>query len=878
MDYSFGTWVKRRRKALDLTQQELAKQIGCSPSLIFKIESDERRPSRQMAELLAKKLDIPAEQRSLFLKIARKEKAADTLGETPPSNHSSVHPKNQIPKPLDPLVGREFELAEISRLLLDPNCHMLTLTGTGGIGKTRLALEAALQGQESFAYGGVFIHLAPLNGRDQIVTAIADSLGIVLYSASDRSVQLITHLRDKELLLVLDNFEHLLEMEDCVSLPSDILMGAPSVKLLATSREPLQLQAEWVFEVRGLPVPALNESDGLETSSAVKFFIQRAKQAHVDFELTAQDRSAVRQICQLVDGMPLAIELAAAWTRTLTCAEIANEIQSNINFLATSARDVTERHRSIRATFDYSWKLLSNEEQNVLKQLSIFKGGFTREAAEYVAGANLSVLSALVSKSLLNRSVPGRYDLHELVRQYSLEYLMKNEADYIRANDRHSEYYSALLQQRGSIFKGADQSTAAAELASEIANLRQAWKWAGERGQARQIGQAADTLFWLYEFRCDCREGVPLFGHVANHLDVGNVSLTGTAFSVDATRVITQARVMAYQGFFCLRQGLHPQSKDLLERSLALLRPLAQHGSIAARDALSNTLAFLGMLTVSLGDYTNGNRFLNEGLEIKRAINDGWGIAFCLRQLGVLGFYQGAYDEADRLLNEGLEVSRTLGNAWAIAYSLNFLSTAAYARGAYAEAEKLLREGLILSQQVGDRFTTAYALNGLGLVKQRLNEYVEARQFLENSISIWREIGDHASLAQSLNNLGNAYLETNNSTEARRCFVEALSVAKTAGLVPTMLDSLLGEAILRVNAGEKNLAIKALAHIKDHPASIQSTKNRAAQLFTELSNEGLEVSLDTFHEDEIHRLVEEAFVRHASSTAHPDSATKSFPP
>lgn len=867
MDHSFGLWVKRRRKALDLTQQALAQRLGCSLATITKIEADERRPSRQVAELLAQHLEIPVDQRDLFLKIARQQKTTDTLGEIQLSSQSSPQTKNQLKQPPDALIGREFELAEISRFLLDPGCHLLTLTGTGGIGKTRLALESAVQGQEAFAHGGIFINLAPLNGRDQIVTAIADSLGIVLYSASDRSVQLISHLRDKELLLVLDNFEHLLDMADCVSLASDILKGAPSVKLLVTSREPLQLQVEWVFEVRGLPVPTLTESDGHETSSAVRFFIQRAKQARIDFELSAEDRIAIRHICQLVDGMPLALELAAAWTRTLTCAEIAKEIQSNISFLATSARDVEERHRSIRATFDYSWKLLSDEEKQVLKQLSIFKGGFTREAAEYVAGANLSILSALVSKSLLHRTTPGRYDLHELVRQYSFEHLMKNEADYMQANDRHSEYYSLLLQQRGSVFKGAGQPTAASELASEIANLRQAWKWAGERDQAVQIGQAADTLFWLYEFRCDCREGVPLFGHVANRLEVGNVSIMESASSADETRVVTQARVMAYQGFFCLRQGLHPQSKELLERSLAMLRPLAAGGSVAARDALSNTLAFLGMLTVSLGDYTNGNRFLNEGLEIKRANRDGWGIAFCLRQLGVLGFYQGAYDEADRLLNEGLEISRGLGNAWAIAYSLDFLGTAAYARGVYGEAEKLLREGLMLSRQVGDRFTTAYALNGLGLVKKACGELSEAGRSLQEAIAIWREIGDHASLAQSLNNLGNVLLEMKNASEARLNFIEALFVAKKAGLVPIMLDSLLGEAILRADAGDKEFAAKALAQIMHHPASTKATKDRAEALYADLSEGKSSAASDLFREDVFNSLTAEIIGKHASSSA-----------
>jgi predicted ATPase len=818
-----------------------------------------------MSELLIKHLEIPSDQQALFLKVARKEKATDTLGELPVLDQPLAPPGRQIPLLPNPLVGREFELAQIANLVEDPKCRLLTLTGAGGIGKTRLALETASQRQADFELGGVFINMAPLGGRDQIVTAIADALGIVLYNASDRSIQLITRLRDKEVLIVLDNFEHLLSQADCVAFPRDLLAGTPLVKLLVTSREPLQLQSEWVFEVKGLPVPGINAVDSPESSSAVKLFVQRARQTRSGFELKPEDRSAVREICQLVDGMPLAIELAAAWTRTLTCAEIAREIQSNVNFLTTSSRDMTERHRSIRATIEHSWKLLSSEEQTVLQRLAIFKGGFTRDAAEYVAGANLSLLSALVSKSLLHRTEQGHYDLHELVRQYSLEYLKKNESAYIETQDCHSAYYSSLLQKQGPSFKSVDQPAVARELAAQIANLRQAWRSAGERRQALQVGQAADTLFWLYESRCDCREGVPLFGYVTKSLGEKQELTTGTAFSLDETRAITLARVMAYQGFFCLRQGLHPQSKDLLERSLAILRPMAEGGSSGARDALSNTLAFLGMLTVSLGDYTNGNRFLNEGLEIKREIKDGWGIAFCLRQLGVLGFYQGAYDEADRLLSEGLEISRGLGNAWAIAYSLDFLSTSAYTRGAYAEAEKLLQEGLVLSQQVGDRFTTAYALNGLGLVKQSLEQHAEARRLLEDSISIWREIGDSASMAQSLNNLGNAFLDTNEPDEAQKCFIEALSVGKNAGLIPVMLDALLGNATLRASEGLHESAFRTLAYVKAHPASTQATKSRAEKLYTEfgskLSARESETLSVTFHEEVLDQLVQDVLGR-----------------
>jgi predicted ATPase/transcriptional regulator with XRE-family HTH domain len=838
MDYSFGNWVKRRRKSLDLTQQGLAERVGCSLATIVKIESDERRPSRQIAELLAQCLEIPPDQREQFLKVARRDKTIESLeaiaeSEAPPPAQP-VHSTYHIPHSPGSLIGREFELTEIVRLVQDPRCRLLTLTGQGGIGKTHLSIHTASLLAEGKQAPVAFVGLAPVSGRDQVVTAIADALKIVLYTAADRSTQLISYLHDRELILFLDNFEHLAPDPVCVDLISDILRGTHSVKLVITSRQPLQLQAEWVFAVQGLPVPKQSQLEELETSSAVRLFLQRAEQASSGFELTEANHAAVRQICQLVDGVPLAIELAASWVRVLTPAEIAHEIQSNIDFLTTTSRDITERHRSIRATFDYSWKLLSAEEQLALQRLSIFKGGFTRAAAEQVAGASLSLLSSLVAKSLLQRTDTGRYDVHELVRQYSFEHLQADKTRLMDTHDRYSDYYSSLLQRAGALFKGVDQPTAAAELAAELSNLRQAWRWAGETGQVMHIGQAVDTLFWLYESRCDCREGVPLFGYVANCMGKTNGPKTRTASGVEEMRDVTRARVMAYQGFFLLRQGQHPQARELLLNSLNILRPLSVAGVSDARDAMGYTLAFLGMVTAALGDYENGSSHLHEGLQIKRENNDRWGIAFCLRQLGLLAYYQGAYEESHLLLSESLDVSRELGNAWATAYSLDFLSTAAYARGDYEEAEKLLNEGLSLSQSVGDRFTTAYGLNGLSQVKKALGSHAEAQHLLEKSIAIWREIGDQASLAQSLNMMGDVLLGTNEWQDARSYFREALSVARSAQMVPVMLDALLGEATLRARAGLHDQILKVTAYIKDHPSSTQTTKSRASELHMEL--------------------------------------------
>jgi predicted ATPase len=306
------------------------------------------------------------------------------------------------------------------------------------------------QQQAAFTHG-VFVSLAHLTGREQIITAIADALGFVLYGATDRATQLVHYLHEKALLLVLDNFERW-PMTPAL-LWSVICYGAPALKLLATSREPLHLQAEWVFEVQGLPLPESEKSDELESSSSVKLFLQRARQARVGFTLTAEDRPAVARICQWVEGLPLGIELAAAWVLTLSCQEIARELERSLadplrgmDFLATATRDMPERHRSITAVFDHSWKLLSAEEQRVLRQLSVFRAVWAKRPMRDRCLA-IPVI-ALVSKSLLRRTMP---------RQAAT--IGTNGCDcpcwpvckwisrkYIDTQDRHCHYYTALLE------------------------------------------------------------------------------------------------------------------------------------------------------------------------------------------------------------------------------------------------------------------------------------------------------------------------------------------------------------------------------------------------------------------------------------------------
>ncbi len=831
---SFGALISRRRKALGLLQKELALQVGCSVAGLQKIERDERRPSHAMAERLAEALDVHADERAMFVLVARGERLVERLlpvaePSVPVADLRPARGRVALPGSPTTLLGRDMELTAITRLLHDPQCRLVTLIGSGGIGKTQLAIELVTQQQGTFADGGAFVSLAPVAGREQMVSTIADALGLVLYSATDRADQLIAALRAKALLLVLDNVEHLLPEAACVTLISNLVRDAPGVKLLVTSREPLRLQAEWVFEVQGLPLPESADPDALEASSAARLFLQRARQAQASFVLAAEEREAVWRICQLVVGLPLGIELAAAWVATLSCREIADEIQRTIDFLASTARDAPDRHRSIRAAFDHSWALLSAEEQRVLRNVAVFRGGFGREAAEYIAGATLPLLSALVSKSLLRRAPAGRYDLHDLVRQYALDQLDRDAQAAYEVRTRHCQYYALLLERRGASFKGPEQPVVVAELMAELANVRLAWEWAAAHACADQLYQAADTLFWLYESQSNCREGVPLFGLVVNNLQADQEA---AGVEMGSERRLALGQALSYQGFFCYRQGQHPRGRDLLQRSRALLQPLAS--SLPGRAALANASAFLGMVTYTMGDYPAGHHLLEEGLAMKRALHDRWGAALCLRHLGLVAYDQGAYAEARRLLGESLALSRAMGSPWSIAYSLNVLATAACAQGAYAEAQQLLHEALALSQALADRYNTASAKSGLGMVHQALGNELEARCCFEESIAIWREIGELGGLAQTLNRYGQSLIAQADERMARSCFLEALAVARQAQITPIVLDALLGVATLQAAEGNVEAALKVVLHVLRDPAQTQRVQNRAEQLHIRL--------------------------------------------
>ncbi len=409
----------------------------------------------------------------------------------------------------------------LRQLLLHDRNRLLTVLGIGGIGKTRLALATANALTTNFADGVVFVALAPLQAAQQLPSVVADALGIPLQGARDTQEQLLAHLSTRQLLLVLDNFEHLLNDDNgrATRWVLDLLARAPGLQLLITSRERLRLSGERIFELGGLALP---QNAALPAQAdAVMLFLERAQQVDRDFVLNAQNQPAISRICQLMDGIPLAIELAAAWVRILACHEIAEEIQRSIDFLVLADRDMAPRHRSMRAVFDHSWSLLTTEEQRVLAQLSVFRGGCQREAGQVVAQATLPVLASLIDKSLLRRvhkaTGPGRYELHELVRQYAEQRLGADPTHQRVVQARHCDFYAHFVEEQGKALAGPQQAVALTHIEQELDNIRSAWLLASQAGLIeplqKMIDGLAEALFWRSRYH----EGLTLLQAAVDH-------------------------------------------------------------------------------------------------------------------------------------------------------------------------------------------------------------------------------------------------------------------------------------------------------------------------------------------------------------------------
>jgi predicted ATPase/DNA-binding CsgD family transcriptional regulator len=740
-----------------------------------------------------------------------------------------------LPQQSTPFIGRDEEVAEISRLLADPACRLLTLVGPGGVGKTRLAVQVA-ERSATFAQGSYFIPLQAVESIDFLVSAVADALNLSLSGQEDSRVQLLNYIRDKEMLLLLDNFEQLLG-KGGARLLADILETAPGIKLLVTSREVLNLQEEWLYPVQGLsfPISSLTplltgQGEELAAYSAVQLFVERVRRVRRDFSLAEEQANVVR-ICQLVEGMPLALELAASWTKTLACAVIADQIQRNLDFLATNLRNVPERQRSMRAVFEQSWKLLPAEEQEVFKGLAVFRGGFSQEGAARVAKASLPILANLVDKSLLQVEGNGRYQIHELLRQYAAEQLVRSPENVTRVYDLHCSYYCEYLNQWHTDMKSGRQQEAARVIATDLENVRAAWQWAIQQTKVEEISQAADTLQYFFQFRSRYQEGAAAFEQAAQSLENA---------APDEQTSLTLAEVLVLQGWFCLRLGQLRQARAAFERSRAIYQEL---GQAPRPGTTTDPLTGLGTLANISGDYAEAEKLGEEARRLHEAQADKTNLMDAYYVLNSAAFAQGHYEAAQQHAERAGALAREVNDRWMLAYILSDMGNIARALGDYTQARQHYQASYAIREGFNDPEGMAVALNHLGKMAWLQEDYQAAEKLYQQSLAIYHDISDQGGLATSLNGLGNTACGLGDYQTAQQHFQQALQITAEIQFVPLTLTILSGIGELWWHIGQPERSVELLALVLHHPASGRETQARAQQC---LIHYEAELSADEF--------------------------------
>ena len=693
---------------------------------------------------------------------------ADELGVEPMPETSQLYERiraardlpvrHNLPPQPNELIGRERELRELERALADPRTRLITIVGPGGAGKSRLALQAAASQVQARLHGVWFAPLETLASAGGLPAAIGACLGFSFKGSLPLKVQLLERLQDREVLMVLDNFEHLLEGADLLA---EILEKAPQVKILVTSRQRLNLREERLFQLSGLEYPGPGQADAWQAYPAVRLFIEAGRRARNGFSPGEKEREAILQICRLVDGMPLGIEMAAAWAGHLSPQEIASAIQTNLGSLATSYRNVPERHHSLRAAFDHSWSLLVESERGALRRASIFRGGFTARAAASAAGVSVQALGALLDKSLLQAAPQAdgrtRYRLHALVRQFAYEKLLEAGEEQ-SLHEKHLAYYLGFGEEASPLLSGPEQAHWVRRLEQEHPNLLAALEWSAGREETRLAGlKLAVALAPFWEIRGYFAEG-----------------LARLRASLDSCRDVPaglRVKALLGAGRLAFLSGEHDFSRLVYEQSLRMCR--ASQDSVGLLDALNGLVAVL----TDLGDYRQAGQLGEEALARARQSGDQDKIALAANNLGLLGWYQGDYRSARRYLEESLRLRRLTGNQLGIGYGLNNLALVTLDEGRHEEAARLLEESLAIRRKVGDRRGTAFVLGNLGLVAKYRGDFKAAAALFEEDLAIRRELGDRHYISHTLCNLGSTDLALGDYTRARRCYEEGLAIA-----------------------------------------------------------------------------------------------------
>ncbi len=839
-----------------LRQRRYSKGVAYARQLV-ELEPLSEATSRTLMLLLARSGQAP-------LALAeydrcRKQLRAE-LGVEPTAVTQSLHQRIStavtarptLPTPTVSFLGREAELTQINQYLADPTRRWLTITGPGGVGKTRLALHIATEWAYDFLHGVHFVSLAAIDSAATLATTLATAVNAPLAGPEPPQQQLLNYLRQKELLLLVDNGELLLSpgLDEAADMLSEVLQHAPQVRLLVTSRERFNYQAEQVIALAGLPV---------DDETSLQLFGARARQVQPDFAITPETRPAVEQICRLVDGLPLGIELAAASLATYSPAEIATGLTQTLDFLqreeaaapGSGRRD--GRHHSLRAVFESAWEHLAADEQTTMTALSIFPGSFTALAALAIAQATPPLLLALVDKSML-RVMGERYQLHQLLRQFAAEKVAEGTA----VQTRFGLYFAHFLQGQAGRLHGREQQQTLQAIDAETDNIRAAWRWLVENGQTAAISQALSPLHHFYDMRGRFAEGEASFRLAAEQYQA-----TGRA----GDDQIVLGRLLARQGFFLERMGRLESATHHLQTGLTLLE-----GTDATEEAF--VLSHLGLVVYNQGAYEEAEAYCRRSLELSRQVGAADQEASTLLNLSALLREQGDYPAARQLVEESLTLLQQGGDARQLAIGLKVLGSLAETEGDFAAANAYFQQSLVICQEIDDRMGQAVVCSslcqiarqqqalpeaqawgqqalalfqeigdlwGIAISSVRLGElalaqtdYAGARKLFQTALELCQEMGDQRGTAVCLCNLGYVALAVERLAKAGGVFHQAIKIAASIQFMPLLLKAIAGMAQLYDQTGKTTPAITLTAFVQQHPATDVATRAQAAGLWQKL--------------------------------------------
>lgn len=698
-----------------------------------------------------------------------------------------------------PFVGRARELEAIAQRLADPACRLVSLIGPGGIGKTRLARRAARARLGHFADGVFFVPLAMVTSGEALVSAVAAEIGFNFYGQARPRQQLVDYLREKQMLLVLDNFEQLMESAD---LPAEILAAAPGVSLIATSRERLHLPSEWILDIPGLPYPEVDDAPDAADCEAVQLFVQTARRLYA-LSPSADEMAAVARICRLVEGMPLAVEMAAAWVRALPCAEIARQIEQTLMLLTRPLPHVPPRQHSVRTVFEHSWTLLTELERKALRRLAVFRGGFRREAAEKVAGASLSQLASLADKSFVRRQPDGRFDMHELIRQFALEKLHATEDEdpadvetrlahfFLEFANLHQHDYAALEPEWDNLSAGmraahrlklwavvlgyAEALSEAWFARARFADARQGYAWAREAAQALQHARGLANV--LYHWGRACIEQSE-YAEAEAHLTHGLRLYTESGDQRGLADVRYQlARVAVWRGQYAEAEAGLAESQRLYQ-------------ALGLASGVAETLYKQADVQFYFGNYPRAKELALEALALQQKNDDKLGSIRSLQLLADVALNQGDYGLAEQHCRAALTMCEAVQNQVELAVTLISFSGVQRHLGNLEAARQHAEHSLRLLKRIGNRKSQADVIFQLSRIDAALGHYPAARDECLECLKLYRELQDPFGTAYGLYRLGEAYLALSEPGRARQAWQEAVDVAQKLSQNQDLIEAL----------------------------------------------------------------------------------------